>query len=60
MVIEKIGPLTYLVRMENGEEWRRHIDHLRAGSDIPAAELPTENNNEDIPFDNVPSLPSPP
>ena len=56
----KVGPVTYLVRLENGEEWRCHIDHLRSGSDIPAAEFPTENNNEDVPFDNVPSLSSPP
>ena len=60
VVIGKVGPVTYLVRLENGEEWRRHIDHLRSGSDIPAAEFPTENNNEDVPFDNVPSLSSPP
>ena len=28
-VQKQLGPLTYLVQLENGECWRRHIDHLR-------------------------------
>ena len=29
VVLEKCGPLSYLVKLRNGQVWRRHIDHLR-------------------------------
>ena len=28
-----MGPLSYLVRLPNGDMWRRHIDHLLPGSE---------------------------
>ena len=34
----RVGPLSYLVRLRDGEMWRRHIDHLRSGSDQPSDE----------------------
>ena len=37
VVIQQLGPLTFLVQVESGATWRRHIDHLQAhnGSDAP-------------------------
>ena len=35
-VSDRIGPLSYLVKLPSGETWRRHIDHLRAGLDKPS------------------------
>ena len=26
---EKLGPLSYMVKVGNGQVWKRHIDHLR-------------------------------
>ena len=34
IVVEQLGPLTYLVEV-NGQLWKRHIDHLRVQSDTP-------------------------
>ena len=41
MVTGQLGPVSYMVQLENGEMWRRHIDHLRAGSVIPSTEKKT-------------------
>ena len=32
-IADRVGPLSYLVELPNGELWRRHIDHLQAGSE---------------------------
>ena len=29
VVVERQGPLTYLVQMDSGQSWRRHVHHLR-------------------------------
>ena len=34
-VVDQLGPQSFLVQLHGGETWRRHIDHLRAGSDQP-------------------------
>ena len=38
VVSDRVGPLSYLIRLRDGEMWRRHIDHLRSGSDQPSDE----------------------
>ena len=50
MVVDQLGPLSYLVQLKDGELWRRHLDHLRAGSDQPPS-LTTPERAED---DSVP------
>ena len=39
-VKKKIGPLTYLIETENGQIWKRHIDHLKSLGDgnVPISE----------------------
>ena len=32
-IAEQRGPLSYLVTVENGEQWRRHVDHLKPRED---------------------------
>ena len=47
-VVERKGPLSYMVQMNSGLLWRRHIDQLRDGvSDAPQPdlELPTGRNS---------------
>ena len=29
-VMKRVGPLTYLVEIESGQIWKRHIDHLKS------------------------------
>ena len=60
VVTHQVGPVTYIVKLKNGELWRRHINHFHAGSNIPANEHPTKNIDEDIPFETIPSSSSQP
>ena len=44
VVVERVGPLTYLVQVGDGGLWKRHIDHLRERSDtLQAAEARPAN-----------------
>ena len=40
VVSDRLGPVSYLIQLKNGDYWRRHVDHLRTGSDPEAK--PTE------------------
>ena len=33
MIVERLGPLTYLVPVDSGVFWHRHIDHLHPAPD---------------------------
>lgn len=33
VVVDKLGPVSYLVKTMNGDLWRRHVDQLRAAMD---------------------------
>ena len=55
--IEKLqGPVTYLVRLDTGQLWRRHIDHLREidDSSVEAASKTTETEIINVPVPIVP------
>ena len=34
-VVEKLGPVSFLVHVSSGELWRRHVDHIREGGVSP-------------------------
>ena len=34
MVVDRVGPLSYLMRLPDGNLWRRHIDHLRDSHEV--------------------------
>ena len=40
VVVERLGSLTYLVQVESGVFWRRHVDHLRPAANGPNAQNP--------------------
>ena len=44
VVVEHLGSVTYLVQVESGVFWRRHVDHLR-----PAASGPNSQNPHTVP-----------
>ena len=46
-VIERNGPLSYLIKVNGGQLWRRHIDQLREVDDTPA-EHPSEQLQESL------------
>lgn len=43
VVVERLGPLTYLVQVTSGVFWRRHVDHLRPIDD--AAKVPDQGQS---------------
>ena len=38
VIVERKGPLSYIVQIRTGAQWRRHIDQLRDGSEIKEGE----------------------
>ena len=51
VVVERLGPLTYLVQVDNGQLWKRHVDHLRIRGDTPHVPqtTPTQESDWSIP-----------
>ena len=41
-MVERTGPLSYLVQVSDNRIWKRHIDHLRPMSDGPQVEETVE------------------
>ena len=44
-IIERTGPLSYLVQTVGGQIWKCHIDHLRQMDDSPKQEQTTEEES---------------
>ena len=47
-IIERTGPLSYLVQVSGGQTWKRHIDHLRQMFDSPKEEDNFTSNKESL------------
>lgn len=48
-IIERTGPLSYVVQVAGGQIWRHHIDHLRQMDDSPQQEqMPDKGIYNDI------------
>ena len=54
-IIERKGPLSYLVQLTSGAVWRRHIDHILESVDSPQEEPVTPEPVISVPEE----LPSP-
>ena len=46
-IVERTGPLSYLVQVGRGKTWKLHIDHLRQMNDSPQEEQMTETRDSD-------------
>ena len=46
-IIERTGPLSYLVQVTGGQTWKCHIDHLKQMDDSPQQEQTTETASND-------------
>ena len=55
MIVERLSPLTYLVQVDSGVFWRRHIDHLRSAHDKLVKPSTTVTMNTSL----SPDVPSP-
>ena len=59
-VIERTGPVSYLIKVADSRIWRRHIDHIRGMPDSPLHQTPPESALESPEPDPVsPDLPVP-
>ena len=47
VVVERCGPVSYLVQTLNGNVWKRHVDHVKIGSDDSAVEAAKEKEDCD-------------
>ena len=47
VVVERCGPVSYLVETLNGNVWKRHVDHVKIGSDDSAVEAAKEKEDCD-------------
>ena len=55
VIVERLGPLTYLVQVDSGVFWRRHIDQLRSAHDKPVEQSTIVPTNTSL----LPDVPSP-
>ena len=58
VVVERVGPLTYLVQVDDGGLWKHHIDHLRgrSGTMQEAAECSTNSQSVDLEGVSLPRM----
>jgi len=45
-IVERRGPLSYLVQVADGVIWRRHVDHLLETTDSPQEEAESEGHRK--------------
>ena len=50
-MIERNGPLSYLIQVSGGRVWKRHIDHIREMHDSPLQEVDGTPVLPDYPVD---------
>ena len=48
VIVRRLGPVSYLVQLNDGSIWKRHINHIRARSD-QSVEEQKEREQEDSP-----------
>ena len=46
VIVDSLGPSSYLIRISSGEMWRRHVDHIRGGRNQPHEESDEERTSE--------------
>ena len=51
VIVERQGPLSYLVKVQSGDHWKRHVDHLRernAASETQSSDQPLPESDLDV------------
>ena len=49
-VVKQLGPVSFVVSLEDGMRWKRHSDHLRACGNREKINFPTELSTGDVDF----------
>ena len=57
-VIERNGPLSYLVQVSSDKVWKRHIDHIREMHDSPQQEEDVSSGRQQVLPNVIPAAPS--
>ena len=52
IVADRVGPLSYLAKLPDGDLWRRHIDHFHEGDIVVQSPL----HGDDLPIPPDPEL----
>ena len=52
VVVQVLGPLTYVIQVQGGQRWKRHVDHIREGPSVLSGTLENDSNGvvDDGPF----------
>ena len=48
-IIERSGPLSYVVQVKGEQTWKRHIEHLREVGDTPVEQTVEPKSSTDLP-----------
>ena len=56
VIADQLGPVSYLVQLENGDYWWIHVDHLRPGSEVPPTDGDPEPEEVTVPLGMPESL----
>ena len=54
-VTKQLGPVTFFISMDDGQVWKRHIDHVKALSDQTMQPLPTKPDESGSEFMDISS-----
>ena len=46
-IAQQLGPVSYLVNVQHGVSWRRHVDHLKQRQEFPLPQHDQEKKKED-------------
>lgn len=58
VIVERVGPLSYLVSVQDGVTWRRHVDHLKPLAPSAEGDKPPDNTVDlDLPSDDQEFIP---
>lgn len=49
IISDRLGPVSYLIKLEKGDFWWRHVDHLQPDSEVPPAKDHPESEDIIIP-----------
>ena len=47
VIVDCLGPVSYMVRVKTGDLWKRHVDHIRSGLNPPLMS-PPQGSEQDV------------
>ena len=50
VIVQQLGPLTYLVEISAGKFWKRHVDHVKDYPSKGLSSVPVSDYNENDEF----------